>query len=214
VSDVWSERAQAYRESDAHREGADLDVLAAWAGEATGRRALDVATGGGHAARVLRDAGFEVVTLDPAPGMEPTVVASADHIPFADGSFDVVACRVAAHHFPDVGVAVSEMARVSAELVIVIDTLYQGEAGEEAEGLRDESHGRNRSEEEWRGYFGAAGLDVEAVEQLEHPISFSAWLARTGCTGAAAARVRELLAGRIEGDTLQMTRIAVMGRKR
>jgi SAM-dependent methyltransferase len=214
MSDVWSERAQAYRESDAHREGADLDLLAAWAETASGRRALDVATGGGHAARALREAGFDVVTLDPAPGMQPTVVAPADHIPFADACFDVVACRVAAHHFPDVGAAVTEMARVSGELVIVIDTLFQGEAGEEAEKLRDESHGRNRSEAEWRGFFDGAGVDVDEVQVLEHPISFSAWLERTGCAGATASRVRELLADRVHGDTLQMTRICVLGRKR
>jgi 2-polyprenyl-3-methyl-5-hydroxy-6-metoxy-1,4-benzoquinol methylase len=98
VTDLWSERAQAYRESDAHREGRDLELFADWA---DGQTALDVATGGGNVARVLRDAGLEVVTIDSAPGMQPTVVSRAEEIPFADSSFDVVACRVAAHHFED-----------------------------------------------------------------------------------------------------------------
>ena len=44
----------------------------------SGRRAretaLDVATGGGHVARRLREAGLQVVTTDPAPGMQPDVV--------------------------------------------------------------------------------------------------------------------------------------------
>jgi SAM-dependent methyltransferase len=213
MSDVWSRRARAYQESDAHREGADLELLVEWATTASGPSALDVATGGGHVARRLREEGFEVVTLDPAPGMGPTVVAPADDIPFADGSFDVVACRVAAHHFPDVGAAVAEMARVSRELVLVVDTLNQGEAGEEAEKLRDESHRRNYSEAEWRGHLAGAGLAVEAVEVLEHPISLSAWLARTGCEGAAADRARELLADRIDGDRLQMLRIALRARR-
>jgi SAM-dependent methyltransferase len=213
VSDVWSGRAAAYRESDAHREGADLDLLAEWAATAGGRRALDVATGGGHVARRLREQGFEVVTLDPAPGMQPTVVAPADAIPFANGSFDVVACRVAAHHFPDVQKAVTEMARVSRELVLVVDTLFQGEPAEEAEKLRDESHVRNHSEREWRDFFAGAGLAVEAAEVLEHPISLSAWLARTGCGGDDALRVRALLSDRIDGDRLAMTRLALRGRK-
>ena len=65
--DQWSDRAQAYVESDAHREGEDLDQLVAWAAGAT--TALDVATGGGHVATRLREAGLEVVTCDPAPGM-------------------------------------------------------------------------------------------------------------------------------------------------
>ena len=53
TSEPWSERAQAYVESDAHREGEDLDLLVEWA--AGGRTALDVATGGGHVARRLRE---------------------------------------------------------------------------------------------------------------------------------------------------------------
>ena len=55
-SDAWSDRAQAYVESDAHREGADLDLQVAWATGA-GSTGLDVATGGGHVARRLREAG-------------------------------------------------------------------------------------------------------------------------------------------------------------
>ena len=70
TGEPWSGRAQAYVESDAHREGEDLDLLVEWAAGAT--TALDVATGGGHVARRLREAGLEVVTCDPAPGCGPT----------------------------------------------------------------------------------------------------------------------------------------------
>ena len=100
MTDHWSERAQRYVESDAHREGEDLDQLVAWAAGA--RTALDVATGGGHVARRFREAGIEVVTCDPARGMNPDVLCTAEELPFADASFDVVACRTAAHHFVDV----------------------------------------------------------------------------------------------------------------
>src|SRR4029453_7812154 len=73
VTDVWSDRAQAYRDSPAHREGPDLDLIVEWA---SGREtALDVGTGGGHVARRLREAGLSVVTTDPAPGMKPDVVS-------------------------------------------------------------------------------------------------------------------------------------------
>ncbi len=43
MSSVWDERAEAYRTSEAHREGEDLDLLVEWAQGA--RTALDVATG-------------------------------------------------------------------------------------------------------------------------------------------------------------------------
>jgi hypothetical protein len=39
------------------------------------------------------------------------------------------------------------------------------------------------------------------------------WLERSGCAGADAVRVRELLADRIDGDTITLERIALRGRK-
>ena len=211
MSSVWDERAEAYRRSEAHREGADLDLLVEWA--AGSRTALDVATGGGHVARRLREAGLEVVSCDPAPGMRPDVVCRAEDLPFAEGSFDVVACRVAAHHFDDVGAAVSEMARVARERVLVVDNLYADEAAEEAERLRDPSHVRNYTETEWRALLAGSGLAIEQVVVLDKPISVGPWLERAGCAGQEAERVRELLADRIEGETLTLQRIAIEGRK-
>jgi SAM-dependent methyltransferase len=211
VTDRWSTHAEAYRRSEAHRGGADLDLLVEWA---EGGTALDVATGGGHVARRLREAGLDVVTVDPAPGMQADVLSTAEHLPFADGSFDVVVSRIAPHHFPDIRAAVSEMARVSRDLVLVVDNLYRGEAVEEAERLRDPTHVRTYSEEEWRELFEQAGLGVEAVELLETKIDVEAWLARSGCEGEEAERVRALLADRIHKGRLAMTRIAIRGRKR
>ena len=211
MSSVWNERAEAYRTSEAHREGADLDLLVEWALGA--RTALDVATGGGHVARRLREAGLEVVSCDPAPGMGPDVVCRAEDLPFADGSFDVVACRVAAHHFEDVAAAVSEMARVAHRRVLVVDNLYAGEAAEEADRLRDPTHLRNYTEPEWRALLAGSGLAIEQVAVLDKPIAVGPWLERAGCAGEEAERVRELLADRIEGETLTLQRIALEGRK-
>ena len=55
VSDRWSAHAEAYRQSEAHRSGADLELIVEWA---EGETALDVASGGGHVARRLREAGL------------------------------------------------------------------------------------------------------------------------------------------------------------
>src|SRR2546421_2929032 len=98
MTDVWSQRADAFRESPTHREGPDLDLLVEWCEPGQGVKALDVATGGGHVARRLREAGCEVVSTDASPGMEPDVICRAESLPFADGSFDVVASRIAPHH--------------------------------------------------------------------------------------------------------------------
>jgi SAM-dependent methyltransferase len=210
MTDPWSERAQLYRESKAHSQGPDLDLIVEWAeGLAS---AIDVATGGGHVARRLREAGLQVVTCDPSPGMEPDVICFAEELPFADGSFDLAVTRVAAHHFADVPRAVAELARVARERVVVVDNLHLGEAVEEAEKLRDPSHVRNYGEDEWRAFFAAAGIAVEDVRRFDFPIELEPWLERTACTGDEAMRVRELLADRIDGANVVLDRIALRGR--
>jgi SAM-dependent methyltransferase len=211
VSSVWDERAEAYRESEAHREGPDLDLLVEWAAGA--RTALDVGSGGGHVARRLREAGLEVVSADPAPGMQADVQAAAEDLPFADASFDVVATRVAAHHFADAAAAVSEMARIAADRVLVVDNLFMGEAAEEADRLRDPSHVRNYTEVEWRVLLEGAGLTVAEARRVDRTMRVAPWLERSGCAGADAVRVRELLADRIDGDSITLDRIALLGRK-
>jgi SAM-dependent methyltransferase len=212
VTDVWSERAEAYRTSQAHREGPDLDLLVVWATGA--RTALDVATGGGHVARRLRAAGIDVVTCDPAPGMRPDVVCRAEDLPFAAASFDVVACRLAGHHFEDVEAGIREMARVTRDRVLVVDNLFTGEAGEEADRLRDPSHVRNYSEGEWRALLEGAGLRVKDASVMPRQVSVAEWLERAGCTGDDAKRVRELIADRIDGDALRLDRIALKAVRR
>jgi hypothetical protein len=206
---TWSERAELYRHSAAHREGPDLDLVVEWATGA--RTALDVATGGGHVARRLREAGLDVVTCDPAPGMRPDVVCRAEDLPFAAGSFDLVACRVAAHHFEDVRTAVREFARVAAERVLVVDNLYLGEREEEADRLRDPSHVRNYTEEEWRSFFAEARLRLDDLRRFDKPIEFGPWLDRAGCVGEEADRVRELLADRISDGWITLDRLALKG---
>ena len=212
---TWSERAEAYRESETHRAGADLDLLVQWCEPAEGVKALDVATGGGHVARRLWELGAEVVTLDPSPGMQADVLASAEHIPFEDGAFDVVVTRIAPHHFEDIRAAVGELERVSNRLVVIEDTLYSSERHEQAEKLRDPTHVRNYTEDEWRELLTEAGLEVEQVECFEKGHPLEDWLARTGCEGEEAERVRELLADRLtdDGTAWVDTKLVIRARK-
>ena len=208
----WSSRAEAYRNAPEQREGDDLDLIVRWAeGSET---ALDVATGGGHVARRLREAGLSVVSADPAPGMRPDVICRAEDLPFADDAFDLVVTRIAPHHFDDVGTAVGEMARVSRNLVVVEDTLYVSEQVEEAEQLRDPTHVRSYSENEWRALLEGAGLRIEQVESFEKRHPLEEWLARTGTPEDDAGRVKELLAEQIDGDEYVDTKLLFRTRKR
>jgi ubiquinone/menaquinone biosynthesis C-methylase UbiE len=215
MTDTWSRRAQAYRESETHREGPDLDLVVEWCAPGRGRKVLDVAAGGGHVARRLREAGCEVVTVDAAPGMKPDVVARGEELPFADGSFDVVVSRIAPHHFEDLAGAVAEMERVANRLVVIEDTLFSSERHEEAEKLRDPSHVRNYTEEEWRRVLEQSGLEIEQVETFEKIHPLGDWLARTGCEGEEAERVKELLADRMteDGSAWKDEKIVIKARK-
>ena len=207
----WSSRAEAYRNAPEQREGEDLDLIVSWAeGIET---ALDVATGGGHVARRLREARVEVVSCDPAPGMRPDVICRAEDLPLADGAFDLVVTRIAPHHFDDVAAAVAELARVSNDLVVVEDTLYVSEQVEEAEKLRDPTHVRSYTEEEWRGMLEAAGLEIERVERFQKRHPLEAWLDRSETPADDRPRVRELLAAQIDGDDYVDTKLVLKARK-
>ncbi len=214
MTDLWSGRADAYRESPIHASGDDLDLVVAWCLAEPGVTVLDVATGGGHVARRLREAGASVVTTDAAPGMQADTTAPAESLPFADASFDCVACRIAAHHFTDVLTAVKEMARIARYRVVICDNTFVSEASEEADRVRDPSHVRNYSAAEWHSFFELAGLSVDAEHAFDRTADFDAWLARVECTGEDAARVRELLGDRVVDGKLSLPTLVIRGVKR
>jgi SAM-dependent methyltransferase len=195
VTDVWNERAEAYRESATHAAGGDLDLVVEWCEPAPGVNVLDVATGGGHVARRLREAGAKVVTVDAAPGMEPDVIAPADHLPFADSSF----------------AALKEMARVAADRVVICDNTFTSESAEEADRLRDPSHVRNYGVPEWHSFFELAGLEVADQALMTRDADFEDWLDRTETPQDARPRVRELLEGRIRNGRLDLPTLVLKG---
>jgi SAM-dependent methyltransferase len=213
MSDVWSDRAELYRQSAIHSAGDDLDLVVEWCEPGDGVTVLDVATGGGHVARRLRGAGSSVVTVDPAPGMRADVLAPAEHLPFADDSFDAVASRLAAHHFADVLGALKEMTRVARGPVVIYDNTFVSETSEEADRLRDPSHVRNYGVAEWESFFELAGLEIAEQRHLERPLEIEPWLARTQTPAADAARVRELLGDRIVDGWMQLPTLVIKGRK-
>jgi ubiquinone/menaquinone biosynthesis C-methylase UbiE len=213
MTDLWSDRAEAYRTSVTHASGDDLDMVVEWCEPGEGVTVLDVATGGGHVARKLREAGAEVVTVDAAPGMQPDVIAPADHLPFADSSFDAVVCRIAPHHFPDALAAVKEMARVARDRVVIEDNTFTSENAEEADKLRDPSHVRNYSVAEWRGFFETAGLEIAGQAEMIRDTDFADWLDRTETPEEERARIAELLADRLAEGRLELPTVILKGVK-
>jgi SAM-dependent methyltransferase len=213
MTDVWSDRADAYRASAIHSAGEDLDLVVEWCEPAPGVTVLDVATGGGHVARRLREAGATVVTVDPAPGMGADTTASAEELPFADASFDAVACRIAAHHFADVVTAVREMARVAMHRVVICDNTFVSEASERADRVRDPSHVRNYSQPEWHSFFELAGLEVADERFMLRPLEIQPWLDRAQTPAADQEQVRELLGDRVKDGWMDLPTLVIKGVK-
>jgi ubiquinone/menaquinone biosynthesis C-methylase UbiE len=182
VQEQFGGSAAAYVASPLHAAGEDLDRLRAWGTARRGDRVLDVATGGGHTALAFAGIARHVIAYDlTAPMLQAArghargrgaanvefVAGDATALPFRDGSFDVVTCRTAAHHFPDVGAAVRQIHRVlrPGGSLLLQDILGHDDADAnafilEVERRRDPSHVRSYRMAEWKAFLRATGLTI------------------------------------------------------
>lgn len=195
---------------------ADLEAALGEVSWPAGTPALDVATGGGHTAKWLAGHGFAVTAADLSTAMlERTreLLAAADlpvrlrqhpaeDLPYPDGSFGVVTCRVAAHHFSDQARFVREVARVlrPGGWFLFIDGSVPDDEPAAAEwlhrveSLRDPSHGAFRGPKQWRGWCEEAGLRVlrEWVTPMKQP-DIEWYFATAGTSEENRREVRRLL---------------------
>lgn len=210
--------AAGYAASEVHRASPTVDRLHALLPPRLDA-VCDVASGAGHTGLSLAGKTSRLVAVDPAPNMlaqvrrlaaergvaVETVEAFAESIPLPSESFDLVVCRVAAHHFSDLPRAMAEMTRLARPggHVAVID--MEGDEdpaldafNHEIEVLHDPTHVRSYPVTQWREFFAALGLEVEACEnrQWEFPagLTVGRWC-ELGNSGAEALRsIRERLA--------------------
>jgi len=148
-------------------------------------KVLDVATGGGHTGLLLASLGHEVTLADIAqPMLDRAVKAaaerglivqtqqhSAEQFPYLDGQFDLVTCRVAAHHFSSPADFIHETARVLKRggWFLLIDGSVEDDQPEaeawlhDVEKLRDPSHHQLLTPCAWSKLCAASGLTVRHV---------------------------------------------------
>lgn len=182
---------------------------------------LDVATGTGHAARLLARRARAVVGVDATAAMLQAGRASAERagqcnlvfvrgdataLPFLDGSFDAVVSRFAAHHFEDPRALVAEMTRclrpggglVLADMVAADDTALAAEQ-DRLERLRDPSHVRMLTAREIADLLHERGLTVGHIERRQRERPLQPWLDQARTPPDAADEVRERLRDELAG---------------
>jgi ubiquinone/menaquinone biosynthesis C-methylase UbiE len=132
-------------------------------------------------------------------------LADAGGLPFPDRSFQLVACRRAAHHFTDVGMVLAEMQRVllpGGRLVIddrsVPEDDFVDACMNELDRYHDESHVRQYRPSEWRRMLEEAGFLVAEIEPyVKHrPLSSLTH----GVSAKNVARIHRVLQGLDQGQ--------------
>lgn len=233
--------AAAYVASPSHANGDDLRQIATLAAALPRREmALDVATGGGHTARILAPHFVLVVASDLTGPMlraagealagwgaanVALLQSDAEALACADGSFDLVTCRIAPHHFPDPARFVREVARVlrPGGRFILEDSCAPEDAAcaawlDKIERTRDATHGRTLSARAWGDLVAAAGLTQRGQTIYPRRHLLDAWLDRAqtpaerraaihAAAAAASPAIRAALAIEIdeEGRVLGFT---------
>lgn len=215
-----------YATSDVHARGESLARIVELAAPQQNWRALDVATGAGHMAAAFAPhvacivaSDITVEMLDEAAKLArtrglanmTTATAEAGALPFDDEAFDLVCCRLAAHHFPSLEDFVAEVRRVlkPGGRFALVDNVAPDEARlpdtsddeiEDAildynafEKLRDPSHGFAPPPEVWIDLTETAGFGVVAREQLGKEIDFASWVARMRCTPEVVGELERIL---------------------
>jgi ubiquinone/menaquinone biosynthesis C-methylase UbiE len=215
-----------YATSDVHAKGESLGRIIELAAPQQFWRALDVATGAGHMAAALAPHVSSVIASDITDPMlaeaaklaasrnlanMSTAKAEAGALPFPDERFDLVCCRLAAHHFPDLKRFVGEVRRVlkkGGRFALVDNVapdaqqLPDASAAERSdataaynafEKLRDPSHGFAPPPETWIDMLKDDGFKIVAREQFGKELDFDSWVTRMRCSPATVTELEHIL---------------------
>lgn len=199
VRDEFTRQAQHMAAAPAFHAGAVLERFAQAVEDSASESVLDVACGPGIVAEAIAPHVRQVVGIDATPEMIRLArerfaraglsngrfeLATAEDLPFADGSFDQVVTRLSFHHFRDVPGALREMRRVlrrgrrlAAADIVSVEDGERSALHNALERLRDPSHVRFFPQSELLRLIEAAGFSIVQHESWTQRRSFAEWAA-------------------------------------
>lgn len=216
VQHQFSQVAANYRTSQVHARGEELDRMVFILQQNGAKVILDAGSGPGHTALVMAPHAEKVVALDLSLEMLSQGQLLADErqisnvefrqgdveeLPFPAGSFDAVVSRFSAHHWPEPLQALRNCRHVLQHrggCLLLADTVsfahHTVDTHVQAiELLRDPSHVRDHTPEQWMSMLGEAGFAPEIVYTWDLRIDFASWIARMATPPDVAAIIHKLM---------------------
>lgn len=210
----YQDKSQAYLHSHVHAQGVEFQKMQQLIQSHQFQKVLDLGCGGGHVTYQVAALVDEVVAYDLTPSMVElvsiqakqrgfeNVVAqqgAAEQLPFVDQYFDCVITRYLAHHWQNVAQAMHEIYRVLTQdgKVIIVDILGNSNPAIDSffqtiEMIRDPSHVRNYSLQEWMYFAESTGFKVETVAKQRLDLDFQSWTERMQTPQYAITTIRDL----------------------
>lgn len=189
VQEQFGSNAASYVSSPIHKDGKDLLKMVEMA-ELNGQEVLlDIATGGGHTANafaplVKKVTAVEKFIIKNGHQNVEFVQGDAEQLPFTNESFDIVTCRIAPHHFPNLDLFIKEVYRVlkpGGQFLlddnVVPETKEYDQFYNTIEKIRDYSHFRAWKKSEWIQKLEESGLEVFEWHRFEKTFRFESWCA-------------------------------------
>ena len=215
VQNQFGAAADGYATSEIHARGQSLKLLVELVKPQPDWIALDIGTGAGHTALTMAPYVARVIASDLTAEMVAKAAelarsrgvtnleskaADAEALPFDDGTFDLVTCRLAFHHFPNPRQAIGEFVRVLkpngvlgfTDNITVPDKQAAGYYNA-IEKLRDPSHHWVYPLVRLHSMLEQAGLQVAAVRELSKELEFQQWADRQHVPEADKGKLLEMM---------------------
>jgi ubiquinone/menaquinone biosynthesis C-methylase UbiE len=216
----FGKQAEAYSKGNIFVDEVHLGEIVNRSGVENSHTVLDIATGAGFLALEFAKKARNIYGCDLTRNMllkacekkkildlnnTGFLLSDVESLPFPDGSFDIVSCRFAFHHFPDPEMALNEMKRVCKERIIIVDGVSSEDRNKSLfhnriEKIRDPSHVRIYSLSEIKTLLDKIGATVFDLTHWDIPQDFEEWMRRAGANKRKMEEIERLMRQSVEGD--------------